>query len=106
MSYPAGLINTTVASGDIVVAFSTRVLVSGYTGPLVSVRSSTGSTTDLYASLTVMNELVTNVTSAGQSVVTWAAANGGAPLYVTKWWDQVRGAARCALKCCVRKGMR
>ena len=92
--YQAGLSVTSIAASDVVVAFSTRTLVSGWTGPLLTVHSATNVRVDLYASATVKYDLATN---ASQSVVAWAAANGGSPLYIDKWWDQASAAVPLAV---------
>jgi len=65
-------------------AYGTRVLYSGYTGPVMNIRNGTGNATlDFYAD--AAGNLGTGYLGKGTSLATWL--NGG-NAYVTTWYDQ------------------
>jgi hypothetical protein len=69
-------------------AYGTRVLYSGYTGPVMNIRNGTGNATlDFYAD--AAGNLGTAFLGKGTSLATWL--NGGTA-YVTIWYDQTGNA--------------
>ena len=76
-------------SGNLFFAYSLRVIVPGYSGPVVQIRRSTDNiTSDFYTDFRqtfFTNAAPTGNTINGTSYSTWI---GGGIGYITKWYDQ------------------
>jgi len=69
-------------------AYGTRLLYSGYTGPIMTIRNNaaTPTTADFYADGT--GNLGTAYLGTGTTLAAWLSAAGATIAYVTTWYDQ------------------
>jgi hypothetical protein len=73
-----------LAASNMKFAYSIRKVVSNYTGPVLNIRSSGGTTSDFYSDLS-QNYLTTGAGGTGTSYATWIGNNVG---FVVTWYDQ------------------
>lgn len=70
---------------NIMVAYSVRLLIPSYTGPVMNIRrASDNATSDFYADMK-QTYLTTGANNTGQSYSSWIGNSTG---YVTRWYDQ------------------
>jgi hypothetical protein len=81
-------------SSNIAMAYSVRILVNGYTGPVFKVlRSSDNALQDFYTDST-QSYLTTGANNTGTTYSSWIGANAG---YIDKWYNQGGDATRDAV---------
>jgi hypothetical protein len=71
---------------NIMYAFSVRLIISSYNGPIFTLRRGTGGQTSDFYTDSTQSYLSTGINNTGTSYSTWSS--GGGTIYVTKWYDQ------------------